>query len=334
MTKKIVITGGAGFIGSSLGYKLSLEGNDVTLIDNLSYGYEENLKVNGHSFAKFVKADIRDKNIGDLLQKADCIFHLAAISALPTCQSEPYLAIDNNVSGTANILEAARKNNVKKIIFASTSAIYENNKNFPCTEQDITDPTLIYSISKKQAEMICASYIRDYGMDVTITRYYNVYGPNQDIKRKSPPFIAYVIRELMAGRQPILHSDGNQQRDYVYISDVNEMNISCMNNTAAKGKTFNVASGNSYSVKQIVELIQKHMKREISPIYREADKFWNMYPDLFSGDYKLSKEKVIAEVNKFTLGSIANSANILGWKAKVGIEEGLMAIIKNAENLA
>lgn len=330
MSKKIVITGGAGFIGSSLGFKLCSQGHDVTLIDNMSFGYEENLKVDDKSFGTFVAADIRDKNISDLFKKADCVFHFAAISALPTCQSEPYRAIDNNVAGTANVLEAARISGVRKVVFASTAAIYENNKIFPCKESDETDPTLIYSVSKKQAEMLCMSYVRDCDMDISITRYYNVYGPNQDIKRKSPPFVAYVIRELLAGRQPILHSDGDQKRDYVYISDVNEMNIACMNKPNSKGQIFNVASGNAYSVKQIVEIIQKCIGTNLGPVYREADKYWNLYPELFSGEYKLDKEKVISEVNKFTLGSTEHSKAILEWETKVTIEEGLRSVVNKS----
>ncbi len=331
--KKILITGGAGFIGSQLGYKMASDGFDVTLLDNLSFGYEENLKVNGQSFAKFIKDDIRSDTIFDHLNGIDCVFHLAAISALPVCQNDPYSAIDVNVSGTAKILEAARKNNVKKIIFASTSAIYENNISFPCKETDETNPTLIYSVSKKQAEMLCKSYVKDYGMDITITRYYNVYGPNQDFKRKSPPFVAYVIRELIAGRQPVLHSDGKQERDYVFISDVNEMNIACMNNKKTKGEIFNVASGKSYSVKMIVELIKKELKTDIDPIYRDAGKFWDKYPELFTGNYCLDLDKIKSEVNKFTLGDISNTKTILGFSTKVNIEDGIKRTVSQAKTI-
>jgi UDP-glucose 4-epimerase len=328
MAKKIVITGGAGFIGSNLGCVLHNQGYEVLLIDNMSFGYKENLTINNQTFGKFIEDDIRSDSIFEHIKGADCVFHLAAISALPVCQSDPYLAIDVNVAGTAKVLEAARKAGVRKVVFASTSAIYENNKNYPCFESDDTDPTLIYSVSKKQAEMLCLSYVRDYNMDVTITRYYNVYGPNQDMSRKSPPFVAYLIREFLSGRQPILHSDGNQERDYVHVSDVNAINIACMNNEKSKGQIFNVASGKSYSVKKMVDIIKSGIGTDILPIYRDAGKFWDKYPELFEGKYSLDISKVQSEVNKFTLGNTQNAKNILNWWAKISIEDGLQETIE------
>ena len=123
MSKKVVITGGAGFIGSQLGYKLYKDGYEVILIDDMSFGYTENLKINGESFGNFIKSDIRSQSIGPLLSNVDCVFHLAAISALPVCQSNPGEAISINVGGTANILELARQAGVRRFVFASTCSI-------------------------------------------------------------------------------------------------------------------------------------------------------------------------------------------------------------------
>ena len=117
-------------------------------------------------------------------------------------------------------MDAARFNGVKRVIFSSTSAVYENNKEFPCSENDEVSPSLIYPNSKLQSEMLCKSYVETYGLDVVILRFFNVYGPHQDLKRKHPPLIGYVIRELFYDRTPVLHSNGFQERDYVYTQDV------------------------------------------------------------------------------------------------------------------
>ena len=153
------------------------------------------------------------------------------------------------------MLELSRQAGVRRVVVASTSAVYENNEHFPCREDDVVSPTLLYSVSKQQTEQLCRSYFNDYDMEVVVTRYYNVYGPQQDIRRKSPPFVGYVARELIAGRQPILHSDGEQRRDYVYVGDVIAMNIACMDHPKAPGQTFNVASGTSWSVNELYTII-------------------------------------------------------------------------------
>ena len=130
---RILITGGAGFIGSQLGFRLFNEGHDVLLLDNMSYGHEDNLTIDGKTFGTFIKSDVRDK--GDMMKYTkgvDCVFHFAGIAPLPDCQIDPYNAVDVNVSGTANVLEASRINGVKRVVFASTSAIYENNEKFYC----------------------------------------------------------------------------------------------------------------------------------------------------------------------------------------------------------
>ena len=197
MKEKVVITGGAGFCGSNLGYMLHNKGYDVLLLDDLSFGHQDNLKVDGKTFGTFKKIDIRTPDLKKYFQGASYVFHLAAISTLPICQSEPGNSIDVNVTGTVNVLEATRMTNVKRVIFASTAGVYENNKKFPCHENDSTDPYLTYTLTKSFCEKLCKSYSKLYGIETCITRYNNVYGPNQDIKRKSPPFVAYLIRELL-----------------------------------------------------------------------------------------------------------------------------------------
>ncbi len=333
MPRKIVITGAAGFIGSQLGLYLHRAGHDVHLLDNLQYGYRENLTVDGAPFGTFHEMDIRDPTLASAFDGADTVFHLAAISALPVCQSEPFQAISTNVAGTANVLEAARRSDVRRVIVASTSAVYENSKHFPCREDDAITPTLLYSVSKQQTEQLSRSFWLDYGLEVVVTRYYNVYGPQQDIKRKSPAFVGYVIRELLAGRAPVLHSNGEQRRDYVYVDDVNALNIACMDHPNAPGETFNVASGQSWSVAEMYAVIAGLLDSPIEPIYRSADLFWEKYGELFTGPKPLKPEKLAAEVDKFSLGSTFHAENVLGWKARTTLADGLAQTVEHIRQL-
>lgn len=324
MTKrKIIITGAAGFIGSQLAYDLHQQGNQVVLMDDMSFGYEDNLIIDGDTFGEFHQVDIRKPETEKLYVGVDTVFHFAGISALPVNQENPYYSIDVNVAGTANVLEMARRNNVRRVVFASTSAIYENNETFPNKEDDAVSPYLIYSNSKLQAELLCKSYYKTYGLEVVIIRYFNVYGPHQDFKRVSPPFTSYVIRELLHERQPVLHSSGDQKRDYVFVDDINRLNKICMDHPNAPGQTFNAASGKNYSVKEIYNLLASSLSSDIVPTYREASKFWEKYPKLFNGHYPLPLNILEKEVNKFTLGSPEKAKNILGWETLINIENGI-----------
>lgn len=323
MSKKVVITGGAGFIGSQLGHQLDKKGYEVVLVDDMSFGYEDNLVIDGQRFGTFVKADVRTPEIMQIAKGADTIFHFAGISALPVCQESPYYAIDVNVAGTANVLEAARLNNVRRVIFASTSAIYENNTSFPVKETDAVSPHLIYSCSKWQAETLCQAYVKTYGLEVVIIRFFNVYGPHQDFRRVSPPLTSYILKCFLQGHQPVLHSTGTQKRDYVYVDDLNRLNELCMTHPHAPGNIFNAASGTNYSVIEIYEALAKGFGSDIEPIYRSASKFWDKYPKLFEGSRPFPVELIEKEVNKYSLGNTQHTLALLGWRAEVSITEGM-----------
>lgn len=329
---KILITGGAGFIGSQLGYQLDKEGHDVILLDNMSYGRLDNLVINGKTFATFVGMDIRNKDIYSIMEGIDYVFHLAGIAPLPDCQSDPYSAIDVNVSGTANVLDAARYHGVKRVIFSSTSAVYENNQKFPCTEKDDVSPSLIYPNTKLQSEMLCKSYVDTYGLDIVILRFFNVFGPHQDLKRRHPPLIGYIIRELFYNRTPILHSNGLQERDYVYTQDVIDLCKIVMTKENIASEVFNVASGETYSVRDIYKIIAEYMNKDIEPIYNDATEFWNKYPSLYDGQLTLKKEILEKEVNKYALGS-NEKAKKIGWIPKVSMKKGLQNSVDYAIKL-
>ena len=312
---KILITGGAGFIGSQLGNNLDKQGHEVILLDNMSFGHEDNLVVDGKRFGTFILDDIRNKSLFEHMKGVDYVFHFAGIAPLPNCQEDPYEAVEINVAGTANVLEACRVNGVKRIIFASTSAIYENNDLFPCKEADEVYPDLIYATTKLQCEHLCNAFTNSYGMDIVCLRFFNVYGPHQDFKR---------------GGTPILHSDGNQKRDYVYVDDLLEMCNIVMSHDKAPGNIFNVSSGIPISVRDIVDEISSNFEKVSMPTYRSADLFWEKYSNLFEGKYPLKMERLNKEVNKYSKGCVIKSSEILGWKAKTSLEEGFKNTVEYA----
>jgi nucleoside-diphosphate-sugar epimerase len=324
---RIVITGAAGFIGSNIAKFLYEKEQTIVCIDDYSCGYESNLSWSKNCIErfKFYKIDIRDKELIDIIQKNDIIIHCAGIAPLPVNQENPFNSISNNVGGTANLLEIARIKGAKHVIFASTSAVYENNDVFPCCEKDEIKPTLIYSLGKKFCEELCVSFNELYGLPYTILRFFNVYGPNHDCLRKNPPFIAYLIREFMSDRQPLLHSNGDQKRDYIYIDDLlNFIDCLIQRLNVANKKTYNVSSGQNISVNDIVNIVKKYMKKEtISPLFRNPLLLWEKNEILFSGEMKISTESVNHEVCKYSLGDNNLAFIDLNWKPCVNPKEGI-----------
>lgn len=319
---KIAITGGAGFIGSELGHKLLLQGHEVSIIDNLSYGHISNLEKKNSKLNNFVKLDVKDPSVEKALSGADCVFHFAAIAPLPDNQKNPTNAFQNNVEGTINVLEAARKLGVKHFVLSSTSAVYENNNEKKLTEDLLVKPDLIYAVTKICAEQITNSYNNCFGVPTTVLRFFNVYGPHQDFKRQHPPLMGYVARELFLNKIPMLHSNGEQRRDYVHVDDVCNLCSTVMMNEKAYGQTFNVCSGETASANEIYDICASQMKSLIRPNYRASEKLWDAYEELFIGKYPMNKERIKKETEKYSCGSYEKAQKLLGWKPLVKLEQG------------
>ena len=316
---RILLTGAAGGIGSTLGYYLHKKGHQLTLVDNFRNGYSENLLIDEKTFGYFYNQDIRDPQLVDkLIDLYDCIIHLAAITALPDCESNVNETININVAGTTNIMECARKWNVSHVIFASTSAIYENNDEAVFTEKLKVNPRLWYSLSKKMAEDVCESYRINYGISITTLRFFNVFGPRQDIHRKNPPLLNYLVREIGKGNRPILHSNGKQSRDYIHVDDVVNLIDICLEKRP--DDIFNVCTATLLSVNQIFKYVSEVFDNSTEPIYHQASKLWDNYPDLFSGHYPLDKEIVAKETNKYSKGSYQKANELLDWKPNINLE--------------
>ncbi len=300
MGKKILITGAAGFIGSNLANRLFKEGYEVSGIDNLSYGLRENIP----SSVDFYKIDIRNKKIYQLFKGVDIVFHLAAKNCINDCQLDPVETADINVTGTVNVFEAAKKAKVRKVVYAESSALYEGTDVFPTPEAEIK-PGSVYSVSKLSSMYFAKAYRTFYDLQFTALRYFCVYGPVQDYRRTIPPVMSAFIIKLLKGERPIIYGTGNKKRDFIYIDDVNDFHMNCLNDLRTDNKTFNLGSGKNYSVLEIFELASGLLGKRIEPIFK---------PDL-PGEAAV------------TLADITE-AKKLGWKPKTDIKTGLIKAIE------
>lgn len=329
----ILITGAAGFIGSQLAHALWRRGEEVVLLDNFSYGKEDNLIFDDHDFRQeILRGDVCDR---DMLYKLceerrfDYIYHIAAITPLPDCQLDPGRAIEVNVAGTVNVLEAARRYGAKNVIFASTSAVYENCTEFPTKEENVAPPSLIYSGGKYAAEQFCRSYAEVYGMNVIVLRFANVYGPHIDCLRTQPPVAGYLIRELFYDRRPVLHSNGEQRRDFVYVDDLIDLAIRVLESTGFD--CVNVSTNETHTINEMYQVIAKLMEKEhIKPVYMESAHYWYRYPGLYEGAYPISEKILNDEVTKYTLCDNTHAAQEYGWTPRVGFEDGLKETVEFA----
>ncbi|MEW6607759.1 MAG: NAD-dependent epimerase/dehydratase family protein [bacterium] len=300
MGTKVLITGVAGFIGSNLSKMLLNKGFDIIGIDNLSSGTLENIP----SGVDFHQLDIRAKDIYPLFKEVDTVFHLAAKNCLLDCFNNPLETSDINVTGTVNVLEAAKQAKVRKFIYADTSAEYEGILDFP-SKVDTVCPIGTYAISKSAGLSFCKNYQKFWDMNITILRYFNVYGPVQDWRRVIPPVMSSFIIKLLKGENPIIYGTGEKRRDFIYVDDVNEFHILSMQNPATDGNIYNVGSGVNHSVNEVFEIIEGILKTGLKPIYK----------DDLPGE---------AEV---TLADISESIK-LGWKPEIEIEEGIKRSIE------
>lgn len=334
--KRVLITGAAGFIGSQLAHALWQRGEQVVLLDNFSYGKEDNLIFEDHDFRReILREDICDRDMLDALfegRRFDSIYHIAAITPLPDCQLNPGKALEVNVAGTVNVLETARKYGVQNVVFASTSAVYENCTAFPTKEEDAVPPSLIYSGGKFAAEQFCRSYAEVYGMNVTVLRFANVYGPHIDCLRTQPPVAGYLIRELFYDRQPVLHADGEQRRDFVYVDDLVELAVRVQENRGFD--IVNVSTNETHSINEMYAIVAEHMgKGQIRPAYAESAHYWHNYPGLYEGTYPISERVLAHEVVKYTQCDNAHARERYGWIPRVGFAEGLKRTVDFAQAL-
>lgn len=262
--KNILITGGLGFIGSHITNKL-ITNNNIIVIDNLSTGNINYLTNPNHENLTVIKKELNSLDLCATLKDIDYVFHLAAMISVPKSVENPISCNLENVTGTINLLNACVENNIQKIIFSSSSAVYGENKNLPLKESELPLPSSPYAASKASCELYLKSFHESYGLNYTALRYFNVFGPKQDKNSQYAAVIPKFINSILENKQPIIYGDGEQTRDFVYVEDVAQANIN-----AAKSDfngIVNIASGKRISINQLYSIVKKTLNSDINAKY-------------------------------------------------------------------
>jgi nucleoside-diphosphate-sugar epimerase len=261
-----VITGGAGFIGSNLAEYLSNK-HDVTIIDNISTGRRENLQsFFGNDRIRFIEGSITDLELlRDIFGGSDGIFHQAAIPSVPRSVEDPISTNEANVTGTLNVLVAARDCGVRKVVCASSSSVYGDTPELPKREDMEPNPLSPYAVSKLTNEYYGRVFSDLYDIQTVFLRYFNVYGPRQDPQSEYAAVIPKFITRLLAGQQPIIYGDGEQTRDFTFIQDVIQANVRAMKRDT-RG-TFNIAFGSRISLNDLTRTLMDIIGVDVDPIY-------------------------------------------------------------------
>ena len=262
--KNILITGGLGFIGSHIADEV-IGNNEVTILDNLSTGNINNIKTTDDENLKIVEEDIRDANLDDLTSGIDYIFHLAAMGSVPLSVDKPVECCDINLNATIKLLKSAVDNDVKKVVFSSSSSVYGQNRNMPLKETERPMPTSPYASSKASCELYLKSFYDSYGLNYTSLRYFNVFGPRQDKNSQYAAVIPNFIGTILEGNQPEIYGDGEQTRDFVFVRDVAKANIAACKSDY--NGIVNIASGEKITINQLYDIVKKTLNSDLEPKY-------------------------------------------------------------------
>lgn len=313
--RNVVVSGGAGFIGSQLARELVKRGYQVIIIDDLSTGRKENIvELIGGPLTRevreiqFVQGSITDLPLlKKLFQGVDCVFHLAAIPNVPKSLENPLACHEVNITGTLNVLLAAKDNGVKKIIYASSSSVYGDTPTLPKIENMLPSPQSPYAVTKLCGEYYCQVFEQVYDLPIVCLRYFNVYGPRQNPDSEYAAVIPKFIRRALDGNPPIVFGDGEQTRDFIYVKDAVKATILAAE-TAARG-IYNVGSGNRITINELAKLILSLISSDLQPILQEPR----------PGDIKHS----LADISKIkTLGYDPN------YSLKEGLEETISYLLQ------
>ncbi len=296
-----LVTGGAGFIGSHIVHTLLEQGAEVKVLDDFSTGKRENL---ADLIGKFelIEGDLRDASkVTEAVRGVDVIFHEAAFVSVPQSMDEPQNCFDINVSGTSMLFDAARRAGVRRVVFATSAAVYGDSAEMPLTEETPLRPLSPYAASKCVDEIYGQLYTTSFGLDVVALRYFNVYGPRQRPDSMYAAAVPIFIRRLLDGKPITINGDGGQTRDLINVRDVVRANLVAAEHPAAPGQIFNICTGIETRIIDLVEVLQDLFPAAPAPTFAPPR----------AGDIYRS------------IGSPRKAADLIGFRAHVTLDAGL-----------
>jgi UDP-glucose 4-epimerase len=302
---KVLVTGGAGFIGSNLVRGLLEGGNDVRVLDNFSTGNRGNL---AGLDIEIVEGELRSyERVHNAVRGVELVYHLGALGSVPRSVQDPLTSSAVNVEGTLNVLLAARDEGVRRVVFSSSSSVYGSSGELPRTEAMAPDPISPYGVAKLAAERYCVSFSRVYhGFETVVLRYFNVFGPRQSPFSQYAAVVPLFVTAVRDGRPVTIFGDGEQSRDFTYVANVVDATIRAGAAEGASGQIFNVAAGSPGTVNQLAELVGRILDRPVEKEYRDPR----------PGDVRNSWADVrLAE-------------RVLGYEPTVDLEEGLRRTVE------
>ncbi|HEV7682114.1 MAG TPA: SDR family oxidoreductase [Pyrinomonadaceae bacterium] len=297
-----LVTGGAGFIGSHIASALASAGARVRVIDDLSTGYRENLEeIKGD--LDFVQGSLADEAVlAKAIEGVELVFHEAAIPSVPRSVENPRQTHIASVESTFSLLLAARKNGVRRVVYAASSSAYGDQPTLPKVETMLPEPLSPYAVAKLVGEHYCQVFTRVYGLETFSLRYFNVFGPRQDPSSQYSGVVSRFISDLLGGQRPVIYGDGEQSRDFTYIANVVDANLKAAESTNGIGQVINIANGERISLNQLL--------LELKNLTGKPDVVADYQPPR-AGDVKHS------------LADISRARELLGFEPRVGLRPGL-----------
>jgi nucleoside-diphosphate-sugar epimerase len=303
----VLVTGGGGFIGSHLAARLASLGHSVRILDNFATGRRSNVLALGGEI-ELVEGDIQSyERVHNAVAGCEVVFHQAALPSVPRSVADPLTSNATNVTGTLNVLLAARDAGVRRVIFASSSSVYGAAKELPKREDMAPLPVSPYAVAKLACEGYCRSFGEVYGLETVALRYFNVFGPNQDPRSQYAAVVPNFITAVLINQPPTIFGDGEQSRDFTYVDNVVEANLLAMGADVAPGRVYNVACGQAVTLNQLFAELRELVDSDLEPVYAPPR----------AGDVRHS------------LADLARSRHDLGYEPSVELREGLSRSVRD-----